>query len=63
MKGMTSKEVDFWYWLVDRLPKKLIYFCFLQVMAYATTSKYGETLVPELTGMDAIKRFASDNDI
>lgn len=60
MKAMNSKEVGFWYWLVKKLPKKLLYFCFVHVMAYATMGKYGETVVPELSGMDAIKRFGDD---
>ena len=57
---MGNKEVKFWYWLVAKLPKKVIYFCFMYVMAYATTGKYGNTIVPELSGMDAIKRFRND---
>jgi len=60
---MNVKEINFWYWLVKLLPKKLIYFCFMHVMAYATSGKYGTTVVPELTGMDAIKRYSKDNKI
>lgn len=57
---MTMREVTFWYWLVDRLPRKLVYFCFMKVMAHATTGKYGYTVVPELGGMDAVERYAND---
>lgn len=60
---MENKEVKIWYWLVDRLPRKLVYFCFMKVMAHSTTGKYGTTIVPELTGMDAIKRFSDDFNI
>ena len=60
MKAMSIREVNFWYWVVSLLPKKLWYFCFMKVMAYATTGKYGDTVVPDLTGMDAIKRFGDD---
>ena len=28
---MKLEEVNFWYWLVDLLPSKLVYFCFLKV--------------------------------
>ncbi len=60
MKNMSNREVSFWYWIVRRLPKRLVYFCFMHVMAYCTTRKYGDTVVPELTGMDAIKRYGDD---
>jgi len=55
--------IKLWYWLVERLPKRLIYFCFMRVMAHSTTGKYGNTIVPELSGMDAIKRYGDDNEI
>ena len=60
---MGMREVNAWYWFVRLLPKKLLYFCFMKVMAHATTGEYGDTVVPELTGMDAIKRYADDFDI
>lgn len=60
---MNIKEVNFWYWLVDLLPAKLLYFCFMKVMCHATTGKYGNTNVPELEGMEAVKRYSDDNCI
>ncbi len=57
---MHMNEVKFWYWLVRRLPKKLVYFSFMHVMAHSTTGKYGSTIVPELTGMDAVERYRKD---
>ena len=60
---MKEREVNFWYFIVGLLPRKLVYFCFMQVMAYSTTGKYGSTVVPDLTGMDAIKRYGDDNGI
>lgn len=60
---MTTKQVNFWYFLVNLLPKQLVYFCFMHVMAYSTTGKYGSTVVPELSGMDAIKRYGDDKGI
>lgn len=60
---MKTKEVKFWYWLVDKLPRKIIYFCFMHVMVYTTTGKYGNTIVPGLSGMDAIKRYGDDKKI
>ena len=60
---MKTKQVKVWYWLVNMLPTKMIYFCFMHVMAYSTTGKYGSTIVPELTGVDAIKRYGKDKGI
>ena len=63
MSNRTVTTVKLWYWLVERLPKTLVYFCFMHVMAHSTTGKYGNTVAPELTGMDAIKRYGDDNGI
>ena len=56
-------KTKFWYWVVDRLPKQLVYFCSMKVMAHATTGKYGNTIVPELPGMEAIQRYGDDYKI
>lgn len=63
MRNLSVREINFWFWLVRRLPKRLIYFCFMHVMAKSTTGKHGNTIVPELTGMDAIDRYGTDNDL
>lgn len=64
MKNMKCKEVNFWYWLVKWIvPKRVKYFCFMHIMAYSTTGKYSSTIVPELTGMIAIKRYGDDKRI
>ena len=51
---MDIREINFWYWVVRWLPKKLIYFCFMHVIVHSTTGKYGDTIVPELSGMYAL---------
>lgn len=60
---MGTKEIDFWYWLVSLLPVKLVYFCFMSVMCYATTGKYSDTLTSKLTGIEAIDRYAKDKKV
>ena len=45
------------------LPKKLMYFTYMQVVVETTTGKYSDTVVPELGVMDAAKRFGDDNEI
>ena len=47
----------FYSWLSYRLPKKLVYFCVIRLMTFATTGKYSNTIVPELSGMDALERW------
>jgi len=39
------------------LPKKLVMWCGYRIGAFATTGKYEETIVPELTFMDAMERW------
>ena len=58
---MRIYELKFWYWLVRKLPKKIIYFCFMHVMAYATSGEYSKTVVPDLTCIEAIKRYSNEN--
>jgi hypothetical protein len=61
---MTSKEMGFWYWVVNNLmPKKLIYFTSMHVLGYATTGKYNTTIVPDITAMEAISRYGDDHDL
>lgn len=57
---MGNKEIKFWYWFVRKLPKKILYFCSMQVILHSTSGKYSGTIVPELTGMEAVKRFGND---
>lgn len=48
----------FYQWLVVRLPKRLIYFSTIQLIAEVTTGEYGNTDVARLGAMDAVKRFS-----
>ena len=45
------------------LPKRLVYFCAITVGAYATTGKYSNTVVPDITFMEVIKRYGVDHGI
>lgn len=51
---LREKAVLAFVW---RLPGWLVYWCSIRLMAHATTGKYGNTVVPELTAMDALKRW------
>ena len=39
------------------LPKWLVTWASIRMIAYATQGEYGDTIVPELTAMDAVKRW------
>ncbi len=45
----------FWVWLAWKLPKGLVYWASIRLMAHATQGVYGSTIVPELTAMEAIQ--------
>lgn len=55
-----SKSEKFWMALAWKLPKKLVYWAAIRVFANATGSKYGKTVVVQLTVMDALKRWDDD---
>ena len=56
---MNRKQMleKFMFWLAWKMPKSLVYFCAIRVGAHATTNKYADTVVPELTLVDAIERW------
>ena len=39
------------------LPRYLVMWCYVRVVAHATTGQFGNTIVPELSAMDALKRW------
>ncbi|MGE5353988.1 MAG: hypothetical protein ACM3P0_18015 [Acidobacteriota bacterium] len=43
--------------IVWHLPKTIVYWCAIRLMAHATTGKYGSTNPNELNIMDALKRW------
>ena len=44
-------------WVAWRLPRRLVMWCYIRVGAHATTGQYENTVVPELSMMDALKRW------
>lgn len=46
-----------WTWLAYRLPRPLVYWAAIRLMAHATTGQYRDQVVPDLTAMDALKRW------
>jgi hypothetical protein len=56
-------STDVFFLIAKFLPKSVVLYCAIYVMSYSTTGKYSNTIVPELSGMDAIKRFSDDYKI
>ena len=50
-------EERFFLWFVWKLPRSLIMWASIRLIAHATTGQYGNTVVPELTAMDALERW------
>jgi hypothetical protein len=48
----------FWLWLVWKLPKPLVMWSTVRVVAHATSGEYGDTSAPDITAMDALKRWS-----
>jgi hypothetical protein len=44
-------------WIAWKLPRLLAYWCAVRVHAHATTGAYSRQVVPELTAIDALKRW------
>jgi len=57
MLGFQKMSEKFWMFVAWHLPKKLVLWAAIRLIAYATQGKYGSTIVPELSAMDAIKRW------
>lgn len=45
------------HWIARRLPKRLIYWCTIRAISYATTGKYGNTEAPAICAMEVLKRW------
>ena len=44
-------------WLAFKLPKRLVYWAAIRLIAHATCGRYSATVVPDLTAMDALRRW------
>lgn len=44
-------------WIAWHLPKSLVKWCSIRLAAHATMGEWGNTVVPELTVMDALNRW------
>lgn len=51
MAKTLSERIAWW------LPKRIIYFCVIRAWAWATTGKYSDTIVPDITVEKILKRW------
>lgn len=54
---LLIKYEKFMYWFVRKLPKELIFYCFMHVCVFATTGKHGNTQPGSLDIFEIIKRW------
>ena len=55
--NMDVRKTNFMLWFVKRLPRKLVYWCGIVLLANGTAGKHGSTIVSELTVFDALDRW------
>ncbi len=48
--------------IANLLPRKIVYWCAIRLIAKATTGKHSTQIVPELTAMDALKRWDGSDE-
>ena len=53
----TRIQERFLLWFVWKIPKVLIKWAAIRLITNATTGEYGNTVVPELSAMDALTRW------
>jgi hypothetical protein len=61
--NLSRRKENLVIWIAHRLPKKLKMRVYFDILAHATTGKYGKTIVPNITAMDAIDRYIKDNEL
>ena len=51
------------YWFIKHLPKRLKYFIYIDVLAYATTHELRNKVVSEVLAMDALVSYEKAHNI
>ncbi len=59
---MSVRRVRLMYWFVDCLPKWLVFWCAMRLWVAGTTGEYNNTIAPELTIDEAIRRWESKGE-
>ncbi len=48
---------SFYEWIAWKLPKNLVHWCAIRLIAYATTGKYSNTVITEIKAVEALRRW------
>ena len=56
------KKEKSYLWLARRIPRKSLYWIAVRIGAIVTTGKYSDTIVPELTFMEALERLEGNHE-
>jgi len=52
---MTTERA--YIWIANHLPRRIVYFAAIRLIAHATQGKWSDQIVPELGAMDALGRW------
>lgn len=52
-----KRKENFFRWVAYRLPRELVYWAAIRVMASATIGSHSNQIVPELTAAQALERW------
>lgn len=62
-RNLQKMKENFLRELIKRVPARLVYVAGVRILAETTTGEYGKTVVPDLTAMDALQRFADTHKL
>ncbi len=48
---------NFWLWIMNYFPKKVVYWSLIRAGVYATTGEHSGQIVPDLTYFETLKRW------
>jgi len=54
---LNKRKEKFMIWVAWKMPRWLVLWCSVRLIANATQGEYSNQVVPELTAMDALKRW------
>jgi len=57
LKGKEEIMDKLWLWIAYKLPRGLVKWAAIRLMANATVGKYSDQVVPDLTAIAALKRW------
>ena len=56
------RKEKIYLWLTRKIPRKFLYWIAVRIGAVVTTGEYSDTIVPELTFMEALRRIEAKHE-